>query len=111
MTLYFEGSETSSIALSFALFELAKHPDVQDRLYAEFCETLEKNDGEITIDTLNGMSYTEQVFSETLRLHSPVLYLAKTCTRSYTLPSIGNNEPVTIQPGTPVQIPVRALHL
>lgn len=111
VTLYFEGSETSSISFSFALYELAKNPDVQDRLYAEICDTLKKNNGELTFDALNEMKYLENIFLEALRLHSPVLYLAKCCSRSYTLPSIGNNAPVTIKPGTSVLIPVRALHL
>lgn len=110
-TLYFEGSETSSIAFSYTLFELAKNPDVQERLYADICETLAKNNDELTFDALSGMKYLENVFLETLRVHSPVLYLAKQCTRDYALPKIGNNSPVTIKPGTSVLIPVRALHL
>lgn len=110
VTLYFEGSETSSIALSFILYELANNPDVQDRLYAEISETLQKSDGELTFEAFQEMKYLENVFLEALRLHSPVLYMAKTCTRNYTLPSIGNNAPITIPPGTAVMIPVQALH-
>lgn len=111
VTLYFEGTETSSTAFSFALYELANNPDIQDRLYAEICETLENNDGELTFETFNEMKYLENVFLETLRLHTPILFFTKCCTKTYTLPSIGNNPPVTIQPGTAVLVPVRALHL
>lgn len=111
VTLYFEGSETSSIALSYTLYELAKNPDVQERLYAEICETLAKNNGDLTFEALSGLKYLENVFSESLRVHSPGMFLAKQCTSDYTLPSIGNNPPVTIKPGTSVLIPVRALHL
>lgn len=109
--MYFEGSETSASAFAFALYELANNPNVQDRLHAEICETLEKTGGELTFEALHEMKYLENVFSEALRLHSPVLYLSKECSRSYTLPKIGNHAPVTIQPGTIVEVPVRALLL
>lgn len=109
--IYFEGSETSGTALSLAMYELANNPDVQDRLYAEVVDTLEKSNGELTFEALNEMKYLDKFLSEVLRLHTPAPSLGRMCKRSFTLPSIGNNPPVTIEPGTIVEIPVRALHL
>lgn len=41
-----------------------------------------------------------------------VFYISKICTQQYTLPKFGNQkEGVTINPGTTVVIPVRAIHL
>jgi cytochrome P450 family 6/cytochrome P450 family 28 len=35
MTFFFDGYETSSIAISYILYELAIHPDIQTRLREE----------------------------------------------------------------------------
>lgn len=111
MILYFEGSETSAMALAFAIYELANNPDVQDRLYSEVCETPVESNSQLSFETLHSMKYLENIFSEAIRLHSPVLYMSKLCTRKYILPEIGNNAPVTIFPGTIIEVPVRALLL
>lgn len=111
MLIYFEGSETSASALSFALYELANNQEVQDRLYTEVSETFAKNNGELTFEALAEMTHLENVFAEVLRLHAPGTNLGKICKRRFTLPSIGNNPTVTIEPGTVVEIPLRAIHL
>lgn len=111
VTFYFDGTETSSRALSFAMFCLAENTDAQDRLYAEIIETLEKNNGQLTYEAMSEMKYLENVLLESLRLYPPATFLAKSCTRKYVLPSIGHNPPVSISPGTVVTIPIRALHL
>lgn len=110
MMMYFEGSETSAASLAFALYELANHQEVQDRLYAEVCETFAKNNGELTYEALTGMTYLENILSEVFRAYA-IPNLSRICTQPFTLPSIGGNPPVTIAPGTVVEIPIRALHL
>lgn len=108
-SMFFEGSEPSSVSLALALYALAQHPDVQERLHAEIRDKLEEHKGELSFDSFNDIKYLDNVLSEALRFYAPVLYLAKRCTNSYTLPNIGNNPPVTIVPGTSVLIPVQAL--
>lgn len=44
------GFETSSTPLSFALYELALNPKIQNRLRKEINNALEENDGKITYD-------------------------------------------------------------
>lgn len=56
------GFETSSTSMSHALYELARHQDVQDKLRKEIRETYEKHGGEITYDTLKEMKYLDKVF-------------------------------------------------
>lgn len=75
------------------------------------CKTFAKYNDKLTFEALAEMEYLELVFLEVLRLHSPAPSLSRVCTHRFTLPSIGKNPPVTIEPGTIVQIPVRALHL
>ena len=55
------GFETSSSTMSFALYELAKHPDIQNRLREEICETLQKHNYEVTYDGIQEMKYLDMV--------------------------------------------------
>lgn len=66
------GFETSSTTMGFALYELARNQDIQDRLRKEIVEVLVQHNNECTYEAINEMKYLEQVFSETLRKY-PVL--------------------------------------
>ncbi len=70
MTLMFAGHDTSTSTLTFMLHELARHPEVIERLCAEQDEVL---GGAIpTFDQLErGMPYLEMVLDEVLRLYPP----------------------------------------
>lgn len=112
LSIYAEGYETPSSVLSFAIYEMAKNPDIQERLYEEITEVLAKYDGVCTFQALQEMKYLESVILETMRLDVVAPLISKICTKKYTLPLIeGQKEPVTINPGTPIQICVRAVHM
>lgn len=55
------GVETSSTALTFCMFEVAKHQDIQARLHEEIDRVLEKYEGNITYEALLEMKYMEAV--------------------------------------------------
>jgi len=57
------GYETSAGTLSFALYELALHPEIQQRLRAEILQVLSKHGGKLTYDGMQDMSYLERVVS------------------------------------------------
>ncbi|KAH9291741.1 hypothetical protein KI387_043072, partial [Taxus chinensis] len=65
-----ESTTTSHVAMVWALFELAKHPHSQDRLYKEVEEVC----GEKTLqeDDLRKLPYLKAIFYETVRRHSPL---------------------------------------
>lgn len=44
------GFETSSTTMTFTLYELAKYPDLQEKLREEILDTLSKSDGKVTYD-------------------------------------------------------------
>lgn len=112
LTMFVEGYETSSSVLGFAIYEMARNPDIQERLYEEIMDVLAKYDGKFTFDALQEMDYLDMVIHETMRLNVVAPLISRLCTKEYTLPLIdGQKEPVTIKPGTPVQICVRALHM
>lgn len=112
MTLFEDGTETSSTVMAFALYELAMNPTVQEKLHDEIVETLNKTDGELTAEVMQGMIYLDGVFHETMRMHAPVRVLRKICSKAYELPKNDHqSKPITIRPGTAVNIPVQAIHM
>lgn len=112
MGLYFDGTETSSIVLSFILYELAAHPECQQRLHDEVTKILSKHNGQITYESIQEMPYLEWVIHEGNRMHPPAYSIARKCTKPYKLPkTTGQTQPITITPGAVVQIPIYGLHM
>jgi cytochrome P450 len=71
MTLLFAGHDTTTSTVAFMFYELARHPEVADRLLAEQAELLAG--GRPTAEQLVGgqLVELEQVLDETLRLYPP----------------------------------------
>uniref|UniRef100_A0A6I8S7C8 Cytochrome P450 3A n=1 Tax=Xenopus tropicalis TaxID=8364 RepID=A0A6I8S7C8_XENTR len=64
------GYETTSTALSYLFYNLATHPDVQQRLHEEIDSFL-PDKASPTYDILMQMEYLDMVIQETLRLFPP----------------------------------------
>jgi cytochrome P450 len=69
MTLMFAGHDTSTSTLTFMMHELARHPDVAERLCEEQDRILAG--AAPTIDLLEQMPYLDMVLDEVLRLYPP----------------------------------------
>jgi cytochrome P450 family 6 len=63
LTFLLAGYESSASTLSFALYELALHPEIQQRLRAEILQEMRKHDGKLTYDGMQDMSYLDRVVS------------------------------------------------
>jgi cytochrome P450 family 6 len=59
----FAGYETSATALSYALYELALHPNIQHSVRAEILQVMRKNDGKLTYDNIQETPYLDRVVS------------------------------------------------
>lgn len=70
------GHETTALALSWALYLLSTHPDIQDRVAAEAAAVL--GDRAATAEDLDALPQTRQVLDEAMRLYPPVGMLART---------------------------------
>jgi len=57
------GYETAASTLSFALYELALHPEIQQSVRAEILQVLSEHGGKLTFDGIRGMSYLNSVVS------------------------------------------------
>lgn len=55
------GFETSSTLMTFALYELAKNEDIQERVRNEINSALKKYDNQITYDSIQDIGYLNQV--------------------------------------------------
>ena len=71
MTLFLAGHETTANALSWALYLISTHPDVEKRLREELDEVLGAKRRVPTIRDLPDLTYTKMVVDETLRLYPP----------------------------------------
>ena len=49
--------------MTFYLYELSLHQDIQDRLRDEIDVVLQKHDGKITYEGIHEMEYLDKVFS------------------------------------------------
>ncbi|KAF7096796.1 hypothetical protein CFC21_098693 [Triticum aestivum] len=65
-----EAADTTLVTTEWAMYELAKNPEKQDRLYQEIREVC--GDETVTEDHVPRLPYLSAVFHETLRFHSPV---------------------------------------
>jgi cytochrome P450 len=57
------GFESSGSTISFALYELALHPEIQKRLRAEIMQVLKTHNGELTYNGIQEMAYLDMVVS------------------------------------------------
>lgn len=75
MTLFIAGHETSALALSWAWYLLATHPEVMAKLKAELKEVL---DGRLPgFADIPRLTYTRQIVDETLRLFPPAYIIGR----------------------------------
>ncbi|XP_019875568.2 probable cytochrome P450 6a14 [Aethina tumida] len=99
---FLAGYETSSTAMTFALFELSTRPDLQQKIRDEIHAVLEKHDNKLTYDAIKDMTYLEQVIHESLRKYPPVPFLPRVCNKTYKVPGTD----FVIEKDTMVGIPV-----
>lgn len=64
------GFETSSTALTFACYELARNPEIQEKLRDEVHMILTRNEGSLTYDIISKMSYLENVVNGKPYIHT-----------------------------------------
>jgi cytochrome P450 len=81
LTIMLAGHETTANALSFALWLLAQHQEIQQNLHEEASSVL--GDGMATAADYPNLPYATAIFSETLRLYPPVWVTARTCEIPY----------------------------
>jgi cytochrome P450 len=69
MTLFGAGHETTAIALTWALYLISQHPEVEARLHEEVDRALGNRSA--TLNDLPNLPYTEMIAKEAMRLYPP----------------------------------------
>jgi cytochrome P450 len=80
MTIYMAGHETTAVALSWAWYLLAQHPDVDARLAVELRQVL--GDRPATAADLPRLKYVEAIVTEAMRLYPPAYGLGRQAVRA-----------------------------
>merc|ERR1719186_2019193 len=108
MVLLIAGYDTTGMAISFAGYELAKHPDIQEKLQEEIDEAFdEAGDKMPDYNVIQNLPYLDQVIHETLRLHTAVGWNSRSSVGDYTIP--GTNIP--LKANDMVALNIMAVHM
>uniref|UniRef100_A0A8C3SMM3 unspecific monooxygenase n=1 Tax=Chelydra serpentina TaxID=8475 RepID=A0A8C3SMM3_CHESE len=99
----FAGYETTSSTLSYMVYNLATHPDVQQKLQEEIDSVL-PNQAPLTYDALMQMEHVDMALGETLRIFPFGGRIERVCKKDVEING------VTIPKGTTVMIPLSVLH-
>ncbi|MFD9523385.1 cytochrome P450 [Streptomyces sp. NPDC059979] len=79
MSFFFGGIETTAATLAWALHEIARNPDIEERLHAEVDAVLPAGTA-ATFDLLPQLEYTGRIITETLRRYPPGWLLTRITT-------------------------------
>ena len=98
------GRDTTAGTLSWAIYELGRHPEAVARLRREILDVVGE-DRTPTYADLKGMKYLQNVVNETLRLYPAVPFNVRLALRDTTLPRGGGpdgSQPVAVLKDTPI---------
>jgi cytochrome P450 len=79
ITIFLAGHETTANAMSFAIYLMAKHPEVARRVGAEAREAM--TGGELTYESVMKLDYTTRAVKEAMRLYPPAWVIGRQATR------------------------------
>ncbi|XP_068970847.1 cytochrome P450 9e2-like [Bombus flavifrons] len=107
LSFFLDGTETSSVTLNYIGYDLAVHPDIQEKLRNEVMSKIEKHGG-FTYEALKEMTYMNQVISESQRCHMVAGFMHKICTEKFELQG-SDGLTYRATPGVNIIIPVGGL--
>uniref|UniRef100_A0A182W6H9 Cytochrome P450 n=1 Tax=Anopheles minimus TaxID=112268 RepID=A0A182W6H9_9DIPT len=78
-TFMFEGHDTTTSGISFTILQLAKHQDIQQKLYEEIDTVLGEDARSVVLtnSSLQELKYLDLVIKESLRLIPPVPFIGR----------------------------------
>ncbi|XP_074607201.1 cytochrome P450 4V2-like isoform X1 [Acropora palmata] len=84
-TFMFEGHDTTSAAITWTLYLLARHPDIQRRAHQEIEKFFSHRPDTLTVEDLKELRYLDCVIKEAQRLFPSVPVLGRTVSEDYNL--------------------------
>eukprot|EP00592_Proboscia_alata_P003068 CAMPEP_0194370192 /NCGR_PEP_ID=MMETSP0174-20130528/18479_1 /TAXON_ID=216777 /ORGANISM="Proboscia alata, Strain PI-D3" /LENGTH=653 /DNA_ID=CAMNT_0039147499 /DNA_START=24 /DNA_END=1985 /DNA_ORIENTATION=- len=112
MTMLIAGHETTAAVLTWALFELTKHPDCMAKVMEEIDRVFEGDMDRIpTMEDVKSMYYVRLVIAETLRMYPEPPLLIRRCREDNILPQgSGSVEDATVIRGMDMFISLYNIH-
>ncbi|KAK7422209.1 hypothetical protein QQX98_001732 [Neonectria punicea] len=104
MSILIAGRDTTACTLSWALYELSRHPQVVAKLRAELLQTVGPTRTP-TYEDLKNMPYLKAILNEALRLYPAVPFNVRLALKDTTLPRGGGpdgSEPLPVLKDTPI---------
>lgn len=87
MVMMVAGYDTTAITISYAAYELAKNPEIMEKLQEEIDAAFEEcNDEMPDYNTIQALPYLDMVIHETLRLHTGAGFNSRVSIDKYTIP-------------------------
>lgn len=84
-TFMFEGHDTTSAAIDWALLLIGSNSEVQERVHEELDRVFGDSDRPITLADLSDLKYLELCIKETLRLYPSVPFMGRQITEDVTI--------------------------
>ncbi|XP_017064680.1 probable cytochrome P450 4d14 [Drosophila eugracilis] len=85
-TFMFEGHDTTTSSIAFTCYLLARHPEVQARVFQEVCDVLgDDKSAPVNMQLLGELKYLECVIKESLRLYPSVPLIGRHITHDIVL--------------------------
>ncbi|CAG9863531.1 unnamed protein product [Phyllotreta striolata] len=103
ITFFLAAFEGTTSVISFALYEMAKNPSIQERLRLEISQIPPDQN---LFDYISDMTYLDMVFKETTRKYPPVPMFNRMCTSDYKVPGSS----MVIEKGTTVFVSTLGIH-
>ncbi|CAI5755862.1 unnamed protein product [Candida verbasci] len=114
LNILLAGRDTTAGLLSFAIFELAQHPEMWEKLRKEILEAFGNDVSElITFESLKKCEYLKAVINESLRMYPSVPKNGRVAVKNTTIPRGGGpdgNSPILVKKGTTVIYNINATH-
>jgi cytochrome P450 len=119
-TFMFIGTDTTSLAITWTLLLLAKHPLIQDQLRTELCGLRLPRPGNIgdgpgavltRYQDIAAAPLLDKVCRETLRIVPPMHSFLRVATQDDVLPDSKGGGGFCIRKGTIVHVPIEAMNM
>ena len=104
MTIFLAGHETTSNALTWTLYLLSLHPDIEAKLDQELHTVLGDSRIIPTIYDVPKLAYTERILTESMRLYPPAWALGRQAINEYKI------DKYTIRPGSIILMSQYVMH-
>ncbi|XP_075971067.1 cytochrome P450 4d8-like [Anticarsia gemmatalis] len=105
VVIFTAGTDTSALATSFTSVLLARHPEIQEKVYQELTQVFGDSKRPVQFEDLHHLKYLECVIKESLRLYPPAPFVLRKIDKDLELPN-----GLTLPKGTSVINNVYATH-